>query len=688
MQSNNFFRLAMALGASQASRFQTNLFKLIKLCLKDSYPNVITASELAETIKQNFSLTFSEDEIAESIQKNHRSVIINQKEDSLYNEYQLTLEEYQKEIAKDGCTVNIDNFISDFIEVRREKGEDLDFDETKKTIYDFLYFTFTSDAQTVLELIDKSRVAEKTEYSVDETFTPEQARTINNFLNWKNHKKNEFVLNMISSCFDYCMLTVKKDTTSFSDVFYGKQFFLDTNIIFRLAGFNKKERQRSIVSFIDKCKEANIAFCYTNHTKNELETSIDYHVDILSRILGGRSPISLKSINALSSRYDNLSFYEEYCEWCKAPKNQVGDYESFKDYLKRKIRKLIYPFKPVEAENFETTESKHFEQLTKSFHDYKQERYKNTYDGAIKVDVNNFLFLLKRNSAGNAMNFMDIKNYFISADHCLTEWAEKQRPGTVPVFVLPSVWYSILLKYQGRTNEDYDAFCQFLNIRIAPERDFHFKEKETMLAYVIDLDEPREIREEVLYDIEKRLSSMGEAPIENPIAFAEESHQSIVSQKENEARNSERKLADEKYSKLMEDQKEGFQAQNAKDKNESFKSGQLSGQKKQIYQQAKEYAKRNRIITNDLLWGTFIFLCFAALILIVHFFILPVSNCEEQLRWLNNRDVVTAIILAIIGAICGVVSLIIKVNKWLLTDDKAVYDKLINKYGLDDPADQ
>ena len=67
MQSNNFFRLAMALGASQASRFQTNLFKLIKLCLKDSYPNVITASELAETIKQNFSLTFSEDEIAESI---------------------------------------------------------------------------------------------------------------------------------------------------------------------------------------------------------------------------------------------------------------------------------------------------------------------------------------------------------------------------------------------------------------------------------------------------------------------------------------------------------------------------------------------------------------------------------------------------------------------------------------------
>ena len=133
----------------------------------------------------------------------------------------------QKEIAKDGCAVNIDGFISRFIEMRKKAGENLDFDETKKTIYDFLYFTFNSDAQTVLELIDKNRVTDKTEYSLDESFTPEQARTINNFLNWKNHQKNEFVLNMISSCFDYCMLTVKKDTTSFSDVFNGKQFFLD-----------------------------------------------------------------------------------------------------------------------------------------------------------------------------------------------------------------------------------------------------------------------------------------------------------------------------------------------------------------------------------------------------------------------------------------------------------------------------
>ena len=489
---------------------------------------------------------------------------------------------------------------------------------------------------------------------------------------------------MISSCFDYCMLTVKKDTTSFSDVFNGKQFFLDTNIIFRLAGFNKKERQRSIVSFINKCKEANIAFCYSNHTKKELETSIDYHVDVLKRIFGGKSPISLKSINALSSRYDNLSFYEEYCDWCKAPKNRAGDYEAFKDYLKRKIRKLIFPFKPVEAENFETTEHNCFERLTKSFHDYKQERYKNTYDGAIKVDVNNFMFLQKKNSSGNAMNFMDIKNYFISADHCLTEWAEKQRPGTVPVFVLPSVWYSILLKYQGRTNEDYDAFCQFLNIRIAPERDFHFKEKETMLAYVIDLDEPREIREEVLYDIEKRLSNMGETPIEDPISFAEESHQSITKQKENEARNSERELADKKYSKLMENHEAGFQAQNKKDKEESFKSGQ----KKQVFQQAKERAKRNKIIVNILLVITIVFLFVSVCMFVFHFFIIPNANLSQQLSWFNGRDVVIAIIIFILGLIGSAVSFLRKNNKWLMTDENEIYDKLLKKYGLNNPDEQ
>lgn len=94
------------------------------------------------------------------------------------------------------------------------------------------------------------------------------------------------------------------------------------------------------------------------------------------------------------------------------------------------------------------------------------------------------------------------------------DWAREREPGAIPTFVLPSVWYSIMLKFTGRTtNDDYTAFCQFLNLRKSepPESTEITKAREAIIRTVVDTDEPVDIKEEMIFDISESLSG---APIE------------------------------------------------------------------------------------------------------------------------------------------------------------------------------
>lgn len=159
MHSDNIFRLAMILSNSKASTFKTNLLKLVMSVLADVYPKALTVNDIIENINTNFSLEFSEQEILESLKRNNK-VIIDKKDDQIYNLYRLSPEEYQKQENKKNT--NIDDYISAFIKEHESLDDSsLTLDEVKKIIFKFLYFTFNSDAQTVLGLIDKSRVEEK-----------------------------------------------------------------------------------------------------------------------------------------------------------------------------------------------------------------------------------------------------------------------------------------------------------------------------------------------------------------------------------------------------------------------------------------------------------------------------------------------------------------------------------------------
>ena len=685
MVANNIFRLAMILSSGQAQNFQTNLRKLVKLVLYDNFETPIKLTRIQSIIEEQYSLTFSDTELLSAIKKDSDDIIIYTCADPVDNTYQLQPAEFKN--IQEKQTVNIDEYIALFL-TSGECEASWEFETVKELVYKFLYFSFNSDTKTVLELMNR-RTSETKSYCVSDEFTPDEAKIINAFLNWHYVPKNEFVLNLISSCFDYCMLTVKKDTSSFSSIFNGKEFYLDSNIIFRLAGFNKVERQVSMNAFIRKCVDSGIKICYTNHTYAETKSTIKYYVDGLKKLLGKKQPLSQEAMQALSSKYANLDFHEEYIKWCKFPTSVLGDFDSFRKHLERIVSNLLSPFKLVVADNYDThSNRKRFTGLCDDFTEYKAKHYKNIYEGAIKVDVNNYLYILEKASANDAADFLQLKYYFITADHCLTEWAAIQRPGVVPIFVLPSVWYSILLKYKGRTNEDYAAFCQFLNIRIAPERDTQLAQKRAMLAYIIELDEDHEIKEQIIYDIRDRLSDP-QATVEDPIAFVEESHETIIQSRvaevkaESDARHSKQMKdaldeAEEKH-RLEREQDELGNAQKIQSaKEESFASGQDDIIKKQTQGIVKRH--KGALIAFWSIVGLGILTCLATFIL--SYFVGDKEISNEVIKWLDENSKAIKVISGLGSALFTVIGIILRLTNALSISEEYITKKLKNKYNL------
>ena len=683
MVANNIFRLAMILSSGQAQNFQTNLRKLVKLVLYDNFETPIKLTKIQALIEEQYSLAFSDAELISAIKKDSDDIIINTCTDPVNNTYQLQPEAFKK--IQEKQTVNIDEYISKFLE-SGESEDSWEFETVKELVYKFLYFSFNSDTKTVLELMNR-KTAETKSYCVSDEFSPDEAKIINAFLNWNYVSKNEFVLNLISSCFDYCMLTVKKDTSSFSSIFNGKEFYLDSNIIFRLAGFNKVERQVSMDAFIRKCVDSGVKICYTNHTYAETKSTIKYYVDGLKRLLGKKEPLSQEAMQALSSKYANLDFHDEYIKWCKIPTNEVGDFESFKKHLDRIVSDLLTPFKLVTVDTYDTRSNhKRFSDLCEDFTEYKTKHYKNTYEGAIKVDINNYLYILEKAAANDATDFMQLKYYFITADHCLTEWASIQRPGVVPMFVLPSVWYSILLKYRGRTNEDYTAFCQFLNIRIAPERDTQLAKKRAMLAYIIELNEDREIKEQIIFDIKDRLSDP-QVTVEDPIAFVEESHETILQSRivevkaESDARHSKQMKdaldeAEEKH-RLEREQDELGNAQKIQSaKEESFTSGQDDIIKKQ----AQGIIKRHKVILLTF-WGIVgLSILIFLVTFILSYFVGDKEISNEIIKWLDENSKAIEVISGSGSVLFTVTGIILGLTNVFSTNEEHIVKKLKNKY--------
>ena len=524
MERSSYLRLALMFGENKASTFNKNLEKMIALVLFDKYNTGLTITDIIADIRDKYALDFSDSEIIGTIHnKNQNRIIqINETRDEVLKAYSITPEEYEKIKRKTD-----DSTIRKIVALFLEEHEELDISEKAfcDLLVKYLYDVFNSNAETIQALINGEHLGIKSancDYSTDEK------KILNAFIYWDNLDKNRCVYQLISCCFDYCMMTVRKDKTVYQTIFNQKKFYLDTNIVFRLMGLNNEKRKLVIDAFILKCKETGVEILYSNHTRSELNDTIRYYVGQIKALLADSAPLSVRAISCLDDRMSSSAFYEQYVEWTKDPVNRTSDYSSFERDLRMRTSKIFSRFKQVTFDDYSGRNKKEYAEQFESLKQYKIEHRRNTYDPSIKADINNYLYIQERNREKKGENFFATDHYLITADHAFSGWEREKRPGAIPTVVLPSVWYSIILQYAGRTTaDDYSAFTRFLNFSFS-ENEPADARKMKILKSVIALQEPVDMKETIIFDIAEKLQH--DYKDLNSEQIVETSHQYVINQ--------------------------------------------------------------------------------------------------------------------------------------------------------------
>ena len=447
----------MILENQSATTRDRYICKFAEYIIFDSEKTELSIVDICTAIKEKFQLEFDLLEIEKAIKsknKNSGRII----ESSGY--YRLSAKAADQ-ISKQN---SVSNQLKEYVRVYSEETGNNE-NEIYALILKYIYYCFNSNAKNFLSVIGAQPKITVSADGYGFKYSQNEADLINGFMLWSNIEKNKLIYSIITSSYEYCLITSNKNPNISKSIFKNKQFFLDTNIIFRIAGLNKDERRFVTKTFVDKCREVGIKLCYTGAVFKELYRVIDAQVKYIRAITKDQYPIDAKVLNNLTPEYEVNDFYLIYYNWCKEPHNRYNDYLSFRNYLISKVTAVISEFNYCDSSNI-SLRSNRDKELCDSLFTYKNEKRKNrfTTEESVKTDITQIVYL-ETVRPKSAKSLWDMNEFIVSADQLLVSWADSQFDG-IPTVVIPSVWLSIILKISGRaTEDDYQSFCTFMTLR-------------------------------------------------------------------------------------------------------------------------------------------------------------------------------------------------------------------------------
>jgi predicted nucleic acid-binding protein len=240
-----------------------------------------------------------------------------------------------------------------------------------------------------------------------------------------------------------------------------KEFFLDTNILFRAIGINGENRQARTVTFLDKFIEAGEKLYISKFTEQEYKSTLRYYCEQI-----GRKSYAKIDPRVFSRFRKNSDFFDYYHRWrSKRVNDSISLFEAhlIAEYEVFKVRfKVLEEYNVGFDENDDQTEQI-INKLASDIFSFKNKEnsYFNRFETSI-TDAKNIL-LIKERRNGQYRNIFETKFFFISSDQGLRRW-DFDRKDSTPAVLLPSQWMSILLRYVTRTNDDFRSFVSFLNL--------------------------------------------------------------------------------------------------------------------------------------------------------------------------------------------------------------------------------
>lgn len=449
------FRLAAILYADSNYEVSPKTIhrKVIESLFIENNNEFIGIHTLIDRIKSKYSLDFTEEEIKEIVSDTHFFDTSSCKTEEL--KITLTAKRFEN-ISKKIDSNNLDFFIQEFHKI----NSDIELKDLKNVIYIFLYEIFQTNILSFSKLIDPNVQIQELINLNDHNLNLIEIEIINKFLNWDNYEKNKVIFDISNLSLEYCLITNKKEGNFKLENLKNKNFYLDTNVIFRAIGINGENRQKRMLTFLEKFKEAKENLLLSKFTDEEIRKTLDFYVGQMTKYNSAK--INSDVFSKFSKSQDFIDYYHK---WRRKRTNDSTDL--FKAHILSLIEELKVKFeiKNDFKDYFDINDSKVEEKILdkgSQINTYKSDSKSFPYLEASIIDAKN-IYLIEYLRNGHYSNIFDCKYYFISADQILRKWDYTQND-SIPIVLLPSQWMSILLRYLNRTSDDFKSFVSFLNI--------------------------------------------------------------------------------------------------------------------------------------------------------------------------------------------------------------------------------
>lgn len=463
----DIFRLAAAIYSESNdvvsdAEIQLQIIKCMFVATGNDY---LTKSEIISKLLEIYKYHISEDEVDNILRKtkgvfqaitkdDEKAVCLTQ---SAYSE----CEEAQKN--------NIDSFIDAFI----TEKEIANPEKCKSAIHVYLYELTTTNINSYRVLLagkDGTQFS-SSELSVDVScLSDAEKQLVHDFLAWDNIAKNAALGNLVYCCLEYCLLINGDSPNSLLKGFIRRrEIYLDTNVIFRALGINGVSRQNVVTTFLRKCKQAKLKLLISHSTRTEFFDTIGYYVSQMEYY--PRGDIYSGAYEEIAD-YSIFAFYENWRQ-----EHSQMSLKYFVTHIKSLYLKLIKDFgieddvkipgtiyhsgEFKDVRNRYSASIKSVKQGIKA--DYLADDYHYSNRDSHDATVVRYIELLREKSA-------DKDIFLASSDRALRLWDMNRLDGEYPVVVYPSQLFLILLKTCGRSDNDYDSFVSFINIRPSSKR--------------------------------------------------------------------------------------------------------------------------------------------------------------------------------------------------------------------------
>lgn len=452
-QAQSLFRTAAIFYGNDPSNYGSsnvrNIQKLIEASLYHSSEKGMTIHEISEYISANYLLDIDDSEIT--------SIITDPRNYDRYlellelKESHFVLSQKRRLAIENTLTAkSLDAYIDEYIDMASLTKE------AKDTIIKYLYGLFTSNLESFRRLFQLKKAASLA-IDINNDYSDTEATFINEFLLWDNQNKDQAIFNFASYALEFCMITNRKDSSNINEQLGLKEFYIDTNIVYRAIGLNGEDRKQRTLQLLDKLQATKCKLFISTEAKTELLASLKDKFDKLRK---NHNPAVKSQVFQEFVTYDDI--YSTYHRWCIGRVNTSVDlfeanvFATF-DALRKKYSIQTdgnCPFIRDEKEDL----------LNKMASDIKSHSKRKTSSMALCDALNVLWVELKR--LPNQVSVFSAKHFMLSSDKGLRYWDVVRNDGNSPRIVIhPSEWLSLILRYSHRTADDFKSFISFLTVR-------------------------------------------------------------------------------------------------------------------------------------------------------------------------------------------------------------------------------